>query len=88
MNDKGTYFGLEIIDGKLVREADIMRLPFAEFWRESSVGSTTLGHPDSNNHFVYLHDWERFAELFIRTGRHRFMRPESPQKAATVDQNV
>lgn len=83
-----TYFGLEIVDGKLVREADIMRLPFGEFWRESSVGSTTIGKPDSDAHFVYLHDWERFARLFISTGRHRYMAPDSQQDTATTDKKA
>ena len=68
-----TYFGLEIVQGKLVRKSDIMALPFAEFWRESSVGSTMLREHDTGEKFVYLHDWERFARFFIETGRHRFM---------------
>ena len=52
-----TYFGLEIVDGKLVREADIAHLLLAEFWRESSVGSTILIDPEAGQAFVYLHDW-------------------------------
>ena len=74
---KTTYFGLEILDDKFVRKADIERLPFAEFWRESSVCSTMLSDPKTGERFVYLHDWNRFAELFIRTGRHRFMVDET-----------
>lgn len=88
MTGKTTYFGLEIIDGKLVREADIMRLPFGSFWRESSMGSTTLGHPGTDEHFVYLHDWERFARLFISTGRHRYMPTSTHQEPVAADQKV
>lgn len=73
MSRTTTYFGLEIVNKRLVRETDILQLPFADFWRESSVGSTTLDDAQTSERFVYLHDWERFAELFIDTGRHRFM---------------
>jgi len=38
----------------------------------SSSGSTTLIDTQTGQSFVYLHDWEAFAELFIRTGKHRF----------------
>lgn len=68
-----TYFGLPIIDGKLVRLKDIEALPFAAFWRESASGSAMLSD-DEGNAFVYLHDWEAFAELFIQTGRHRWQK--------------
>lgn len=68
-----TYFGLPVIDGKLVRLADIEVLPFADFWRENAKGSAMLSD-DQGNTFVPLHDWEAFAELFIRTGRHRWQR--------------
>lgn len=65
-----TFFGMPVIDGKLVRESDIAKLPFFDFWRESARGST---QPilDGEPH-VYLHDWEAFCRLFIKTGRHRF----------------
>lgn len=68
-----TYFGLPVTDGKLVRSTDIEALPFAEFWRESAVGSTVFEDERRGETFVYLHDWERFARLFIETGRHRYM---------------
>ena len=69
---KRTYFGLEIINGNLVRLSDIEALPFVDFWRMSSSGSTMLVDTQTGQTFVYLHDWEAFAELFIRTGKHRF----------------
>src|SRR5574344_490045 len=34
------YFGLEIYQGNLVKENDIKKLPFYDFWYESSKGST------------------------------------------------
>ena len=69
---KRTHFGLEVINDKLVRLSDIEALPFAEFWRESSSGSTMLVDSRTGETFVYLHDWEAFAELFIKTGKHRY----------------
>lgn len=68
-----TFFGLPVLENKLVRLSDIEALPFAEFWRESAVGSTTLHRDNSHETYVYLHDWENFARLFIKTGRHRNM---------------
>jgi hypothetical protein len=73
MTAKTTYFGLPVIDEKLVRLADIEALPFAAFWREGARGSAMLVDKDGNT-FVYLHDWQAFAELFIRTGRHRWQK--------------
>lgn len=72
MRIKTTYFGLPIVDERLVRVDDIKALPFFKFWEESATGSTMLQHDDGTV-FVYLHDWERFAHLFIKTGKHRFM---------------
>jgi hypothetical protein len=70
---KRTYFGLEIIQGKLIRRSDVAALPFADFWAASSVGSAFLTDDKTGEEFTYLHDWEAFARLFIQTGRHRFM---------------
>lgn len=67
---KTTYFGLPIVNDKLVRLDDIRRLPFFSFWEESARGSTML-QGDEGALFVYLHDWENFARLFIATGKHR-----------------
>lgn len=88
MTHKTTFFGLEIIDDKYVREADIARLPFADFWRDSAIGSTMIGHPGTDEHFVYLHDWERFAEMFISTGRHQYMPTRTHQQRGAADQKV
>jgi hypothetical protein len=71
-----TYFGLEVIameDKVVVRYSDIERLPFFDFWLNSARGSAMLAGPDGGPGFVYLRDWEAFACLFIRTGRHRYM---------------
>ncbi|MEP5757907.1 MAG: hypothetical protein ABJ327_01095 [Litoreibacter sp.] len=68
-----TFFGLPVIEDKLIRLSDIEALPFANFWHESAVGSTTLHHDNCNETYIYLHDWENFARLFIKTGRHRNM---------------
>lgn len=68
---KKTYFGLPVIDGRFVRLSDIEILPFADFWRESACGSA-MPVNDAGDTLVYLYDWEAFAELFIRTGRHRW----------------
>lgn len=68
---KTSYFGLPIVRDNLVRLDDIRRLPFFSFWEESSRGSTML-QGDAGELFVYLHDWESFADLFIKTGKHRY----------------
>lgn len=65
-----TYFGLEIHFQNLIKQADIMALPFAEFWQESAMGSTMPIVEDET--YVYLHDWANFCERFVRTGTHRF----------------
>lgn len=65
-----SYFGLPIVDGKLVLESDIAQLPFYDFWRDSAR-SSTMPIIDGKAH-VYLHDWEAFCRRFIETGRHRF----------------
>lgn len=71
ISDQKTYFGLAVVRGKLVRLDDIRRLPFFSFWEESARGSAML-KDDDGALFVYLHDWENFARLFIQTGKHRF----------------
>lgn len=67
-----TYFGLEVINDKSVRLSDIEALPFVDFWRTSSSGSTVLVDTQTGHSFVYLRDWEAFAERFMATGMHRF----------------
>ena len=67
-----TYFGLTIHQERYVLESEINELPFAAFWRESAVGSTT--RCEDGEMLVYLRDWEAFSLLFIRTGKHRFQK--------------
>ncbi len=71
LDAKTTYFGLPVVRENLVRFDDIRRLPFFSFWEESARGSTMLTDDDGSL-FVYLHDWEYFARLFIETGKHRY----------------
>lgn len=73
-----TYFGLDVIREKFVRQCDIEALPFADFWRDSAMGSGIIGDPDTGEFLVWLHDWENFCRLFIETGKHRY----SPQQSA------
>lgn len=73
VSENRTYFGLEIVRDKFVRESDIAVLPFYEFWSESSIGSAFIVDPETKDNLVYLHDWEAFSCLFIQTGRHRWM---------------
>jgi hypothetical protein len=73
MANKTTYFGLPVIERKYVRGSDIKKLPFYEFWREASIGSTYTSDPETGEDLVYLGDWERFSRMFIETGRHRMM---------------
>ncbi len=65
-----TFFGLEIYQGNLVKENDIKKLPFYDFWYESSKGSTYAIIDDEE--YAYLNDFESFSKLFIETGKHRF----------------
>ena len=73
MANKSTYFGLPVIEGKYVRGLNIKKLPFYEFWRKASIGSTYMNDPKSGEDLIYLDDWERFGRLFIETGRHRMV---------------
>ena len=68
-----SFFGLEIVRGTLIRESDIATFPFYTFWRDSSKGSTVLADFKTGERFVPLQDWRAFAQLFIETGRHRWM---------------
>ena len=72
-----TYFGLPVIrlrQGSVlfVCEEDIKRLPFYAFWLESARGSTMMVDDVTQETYVYLHDWEAFSRLLIKTGKHRF----------------
>ncbi|MGK4361523.1 hypothetical protein ACSMFQ_18805 [Ectopseudomonas chengduensis] len=68
-----TYFGLPVYScngTKCVSRDDIKNLPFFDFWEESATGSTCP--VDGGVVYVYLRDWIAFADIFIKTGRHRF----------------
>jgi hypothetical protein len=75
-----SYFGVSVVkvgNMSCVLQQEIEQLPFYAFWFESARGTTLLIHPETNEKLVYLHDWEAFATLFIRTGKHRFMDDEA-----------
>lgn len=71
-----SYFGVSVTqvgNKSCVPLQEIERLPFYAFWLESARGSALLVHPETDEKLVYLPDWEAFSELFIKTGKHRFM---------------
>ena len=70
---KTTYFGIPIREKNLLKLDDIKQLPFYDFWKESTAGSTMLVDQEGNE-MIYLHDWERFARLFIEAGIHRYQK--------------
>ena len=67
-----TFFSLEIYQGNLVKENDIKKLPFYDFWYESAKGSTYAIIDDEE--YIYLTDFESFSKLFIETGKNRFQK--------------
>ena len=71
-----SYFGMSVVlvgNMSCVPLQEIEQLPFYAFWLESAKGSAMIIHPGTGETMVYLADWEAFSELFIRTGKHRFM---------------
>ena len=56
-------------DCPVVMERHIAELPFYPFWRDSSIGSAQS--LIDGQAAVFLHDWNAFCRLFVRTGRHR-----------------
>jgi len=64
-----TFFGLDIYPAG-VKLSDIARLPFAQFFNDSHVGST-MAFIDGEN-YIYLHDWKTFCRGFILHGTHRY----------------
>lgn len=56
--------------------ADIERLPLYGFWEQSMMGSGCPIDPDTEEMLAWLHDWEAFCQMFIETGRHRYMRDD------------
>lgn len=76
--EKQTYFGVNIYrysNMTGVIESEIKKLPFFQFWRDSSLGSTCILFENGNDKdtFVYLQDWVNFCKMFIETGKHRYM---------------
>ena len=53
----------------VVMEHHIAELPFYSFWRDSSIGSAQS--LIDGQAAVFLHDWNAFCRLFVRTGKHR-----------------
>ena len=56
-------------DCPVVMERHIAELPFYPFWRDSSIGSAQ--NLIDGQAAVFLHDWNAFCRLFVRTGKHR-----------------
>ncbi|WP_179209340.1 hypothetical protein [Eikenella corrodens] len=56
-------------DSPVVMEHHIAELPFYLFWRDSSIGSAQS--LIDGQAAVFLHDWNAFCRLFVRTGKHR-----------------
>ena len=56
-------------DSPVVMERHIAELPFYPFWRDSSIGSAQS--LIDGQAAVFLHDWNAFCRLFVRTGKHR-----------------
>ena len=70
-----TCFGVPVMrpaeqgDSPVVMEHHIAELPFYLFWKDSSIGSAQS--LIDGQAAVFLHDWNAFCRLFVRTGRHR-----------------
>ena len=70
-----TCFGVPVMrpagrgDCPVVMERHIAELPFYLFWRDSSIGSAQS--LIDGQAAVFLHDWNAFCRLFVRTGKHR-----------------
>lgn len=62
--EQTSFFGVPTLDGKFVRQSDIAKLPFFDFWQASARGSTCLSAEDGDV-LVFLNDWEAFCQLFI-----------------------
>ncbi|OAM21523.1 hypothetical protein A7P89_07925 [Eikenella corrodens] len=56
-------------DCPVVMEHHIAELPFYPFWRDSSIGSAQS--LIDGQAAIFLHDWNAFCRLFVRTGKHR-----------------
>ena len=67
-------------DCLVVMERHIAKLPFYPFWRDSSIGSAQS--LIDGQVAVFLHDWNAFCRLFVRTGRHRGQTSHTSEQAA------
>ena len=56
-------------DCPVIMEHHIAALPFYLFWRDSSIGSAQS--LIDGQAAIFLHDWNAFCCLFVRTGKHR-----------------
>ncbi|EEG24934.1 Uncharacterised protein [Eikenella corrodens] len=80
------YFGVPVIrpagqsDCPVVMERHIAALPFYPFWRDSSIGSAQSLIDGQTA--VFLHDWNAFCRLFVRTGKHRHQTDNNSKQAA------
>ncbi|SUA15409.1 Uncharacterised protein [Neisseria lactamica] len=68
-------FGVPVVrpagqgDCPVVMERHIAELPFYPFWRDSSIGFAQ--NLIDEQAAIFLHDWNAFCRLFVRTGKHR-----------------
>ena len=67
-------------DYPVVMEHHIAELPFYSFWRDSSIGSAQS--LIDGQAAVFLHDWNAFCRLFVRTGKHRCQTDHTGNQAA------
>ena len=67
-------------DCPVVMERHIAELPFYSFWRDSSIGSAQS--LIDGQAAVFLHDWNAFCRLFVRTGKHRCQTGHTGEKSA------
>ena len=67
-------------DFPVIMEHHIAALPFYPFWRDSSIGSAQSLIDGQAT--VFLHDWNAFCRLFVRTGKHRGQTGHTGDKSA------
>ena len=81
-----TCFGVPVIRPAgqdrcpIVMERHIAALPFYPFWQDSSIGSAQSMIDGQTA--VFLHYWNAFCRLFVRTGKHRFQTDHTDNQAA------
>lgn len=67
-------------DFPVIMEHHIAALPFYPFWRDSSIGSAQS--LIDGQAAIFLHDWNAFCRLFVRTGKHRGQTGHTSKQAA------